>query len=264
VSRESTTRPAGSENSSDTAPVGEAPRERSVYAISCEAFTARSAVPAAVAISTSRSACTHALVLAVLLDRSPSPSTLTPALANSGPAFCAVAVAVSRTELPDAISGMPQVTDDALSVQVPPARVADATGWLSVRYTVALRIGSARSEPTSTFTSIGAPARYSAALASIVTRPSMPERSVTGSWRLLFEVSRSVPAMTRACVVNVPATLPRACTLTCATPPTSRSPSAQVAVWPEMAQLPCELLADSMAAAEFSGSETRSSAPCAD
>src|SRR5688572_20488100 len=148
--------------------------------------------------STSRAAWTQPLVLALLLVRSPSPLAPTLALANSAPAVFAVARTVRRRVAPDGISAMLQTTDEALTTQLPPGSVALLTGWLRFNDKVALLTAIARSELTSANTSSGAPTSTSAALADRANRASIPERSVTCSWRLLFDVSRSLPAVTAA------------------------------------------------------------------
>ena len=92
----------------------------------------------------SRSACTHAWALAVLLEKSPSPATLTLAPANNGPAAEVMAVKVNRRVSPGAISAMAQITENTLAVHTPPGMLAEVMAWLRLMDSTALRTGSAR------------------------------------------------------------------------------------------------------------------------
>ncbi len=121
----------------------------------------------------------------------------------------------------------------------------------------------ARSELTSACTSNGEPSGTSVAFTETATRASMPERSATDIWRLLLDVSRSLPAETRASAAKFAALVPRATRLTCAAEFTAMLPNEQVAVRPDTEQLPCELVPDSKAAEEFAGNVTTISAPVA-
>ena len=82
----------------------------------------------------------------------------------------------------------------------------------------------------------------------------MPERIETASWWLLFDETRSLPALTRACTVKFCAVVPRPFTLIVCEALLSITPSAQVAVIPETSQPPAELDADSMAKPDSAGS----------
>jgi hypothetical protein len=137
------------------------------------------------------------VVLALLLPRSPSPSTLMLALANSGPAVCVRVCTVSLRVLPDGRSAIVQLTDDAFVVHVAPGRLAEVTAWLRLSESTALRSGCERSELTSTYAMIGEPRATSAALVDMTTAASTPERIDTGTVRVLLEFRRSLVALTR-------------------------------------------------------------------
>ena len=77
---------------------------------------------------------------------------------------------------------------------------------------------------------MGAPSATSLALVDRTSDASIPDRMVTAICRLLFEVTRSLSAVTRACTVKFAAPLLRAITLTCAVASTGIEPSSQVAV----------------------------------
>jgi hypothetical protein len=94
--------------------------------------------------STSRSACTQACALPVLLVTSPSPGADTDAAAYSGPAAAVFAFTVSLSDAPGAISAMLQTTENAFAVQVAPGMLAALTAWLRFSDNTALRTASAR------------------------------------------------------------------------------------------------------------------------
>src|SRR6187399_396131 len=100
---------------------------------------------------------------------------------------------------------------------------------------------------------MGLPSATSLALVDRTSDASIPERMLTASCRLLFEVTRSLSAVTRACTEKLAAPLLRATTLTSALVSTGIDPNAEVAVSPDTEQLPTELATESMVKAAFSG-----------
>src|SRR5690349_2842382 len=96
----------------------------------------------------------------------------------------------------------------------------------------------------SAYTSKGAPTGISAPLADMASFASIPDRTFTCTRRLLFDVRRSFAATARACAVKETAVVLSAVTFTVAELPGARSPSEQIAVFPEIEQLPWLLLAE--------------------
>ena len=88
-------------------------------------------------------------MLALLFEKSPSPTALIFAPANSEPATCVVARTVSRRVVPAGISAITQLTDDAFVVQTPPGMLAEVTAWLRLTESTALRTAIERCDFTS-------------------------------------------------------------------------------------------------------------------
>ena len=93
---------------------------------------------------------------------------------------------------------------------------------------------------------MGAPSATSLALVDRASDASIPDRMVTAICWLLFEVTRSLSAVTRACTEKFAAPLLRATTLTWAVASTGIEPSSQVAVKSDTEQLPSSVAAESM------------------
>src|SRR6185436_17183442 len=113
-----------------TSPVAWVPSERTTNGISYTPPTARSTLAGPAVISTSRSACTHALALALLLAVSLSAGALTLAAANKGPASVVSVLTVSLTLAPGASSATLQITENWFVLHEAPGMLAEVTGWL--------------------------------------------------------------------------------------------------------------------------------------
>src|SRR4029079_13351206 len=140
----------GTDIVSVTSPGSCGPRELTRKGISYVTPTPRSTEAAPAVSSMSRSACTQARALPVLLLWSPSPLAVTLAAADSRPASVAVVFTVRRSVDPDGISPMLHTTENGPVVQLAPGRLAPSTGLLRFNASTALRTDSARRLRTST------------------------------------------------------------------------------------------------------------------
>ena len=232
----------GIEIVSATSPVGSGPRERNRvrhFVDRADRQVDRSRAPAV--SSMSRSACTQAVALAVLFEKSPSPTALTFALANSEPAVWAFACTVSRRVVPAGISAIVQLTDEAFVVQVAPGHAGRSHGLVEIerQHRIAHRQRAQRAH-------VGVDVdrradrdfgRAGGQRHRRIDAGAHRHRRAGGCcWTSRDRWSRS----TRACTEKFAALLLRAITLTCALASTAMVPSEHVAMRPATVQLPSE------------------------